>query len=195
MGFLEGGGEESVWIGEDHSEGFEEVGRKGGCEGVVDDCLGTASGTAFLSFAFPASFSLFSFVFFLLQHVCLSFSFFSNHRWGAIFIGNFFAFPLCFLSFFLGSSVSISNNPLCSFAHLTFVFLIYIFLLLGSGCGKLSVVLVWFGFLPSFTLGYYFFSFLFFSLFLALIVRFFLRACFASPRVGSGTRVGVGCCM
>jgi hypothetical protein len=23
-------GEESVWIGEDHSEGFEEVGRKGG---------------------------------------------------------------------------------------------------------------------------------------------------------------------
>ncbi len=56
-----------MWIGEDHSEGFEEVGRKGGCEGVVDDCLGTASGTAFLSFAFPASFFLpVSFVFFLV---------------------------------------------------------------------------------------------------------------------------------
>jgi len=53
------------------------------------------------------------------------------------------------------------------------------------------VVLVWFGFLPSFTLGYYFFSFPFFSFFLALVVRFFLRACSASPRVGSGTRVGV----
>lgn len=74
MGFLEGGGEESVWIGEDHSEGFEEVGRKGGCEGVVDDCLGTASGTAFLSFAFPAFFSLFRSFSFTLT--CSSFFFF-----------------------------------------------------------------------------------------------------------------------
>jgi len=75
VGFLEGGGEESVWIGEDHSEGFEEVGRKGGCEGVVDDCLGTASGTAFLSFAFPCFF-LPVFVRFLFTLTCLSFFFF-----------------------------------------------------------------------------------------------------------------------
>ncbi len=163
MGFLEGGGEESVWIGEDHSEGFEEVGRKGGCEGVVDDCLGTASGTAFLSFAFPASFSLFSFVFFLLQHVCLSFSFFSNCRLGAIFAGDFFAFPLCFLSFFLGSSVSISNNPLCSFAHLTFVVLIYFFLSPRERLWEVERDLVFYHRSRWATISFLFFSFLFFS--------------------------------
>jgi len=99
---------------------------------VVDDCLGTASGTAFLSFAFPCFF-LPGFVRFLFTLTCSSsFSFSLIVVW----VQSSLAISLLFLFAFFLSFSALQSKPQTTlfgpFAHLTFVVLI-LFFSLSSG--------------------------------------------------------------